>query len=212
MLEFFIKGGWVMYPILACSVVALAVAVERLIYFLRIRSNDRQLFEEVHRLLKHGKIDEGITLCDRARGPIAKAMTVCLRNFHKGPVKIEKAIEHEGSEILSDMEKYLRTLAAIAQVAPLLGLLGTVTGMVRAFRVIEDLGGKVNAVALAGGIWEALLTTVFGLVVAIPCLLVYFYFEGRVDDYEKRIHGFAHEIIDLSEEAQTNAVSPTEKD
>lgn len=212
MLEFFIKGGWVMYPILACSIVALAVAVERVIYFLRIRSNDQKLFEEVLNRLKQGRIEEGVAFCSQDKSPIARAMTVCLRNFHKGPAKIEKAIEHEGSEILSNMEKYLRTLAAIAQVAPLLGLLGTVTGMVRAFRVIEDLGGKVNAIALAGGIWEALLTTVFGLIVAIPCLLVYFYFEGRVDDYEKRIHGFAHEIIDLSEEAQTNAVSPTEKD
>lgn len=190
-----------MYPILACSVVALAVAVERVIYFLRIRSNDQQLFEEVHNRLKQGRIEQGVAVCDQAKGPIAKAMTVCLRNFHKGPAKIEKVIEYEGSEILADTEKHLRILAAIAQAAPLMGLLGTVIGMIKAFIKIEEVGGKVNAIALAGGIWEALLTTAFGLIVAIPCLLLYFYFEGRVDDYEKKMHGFVHEIIDLSEGA-----------
>ncbi|MDI6732627.1 MAG: MotA/TolQ/ExbB proton channel family protein [Planctomycetota bacterium] len=199
MLELFVKGGWVMYPILTCSVVALAVAVERALYFLRIRSNDQKLFEEVLNRLKQGRIEEGIVVCALDRSPIARAMTVCLRNFHKGHAKIEKAIEHEGSKILAGMEKHFRILASIAQAAPLLGLLGTVTGMIKAFMKIEEVGGKVNAIALASGIWEALLTTAFGLIVAIPCLLLYFYFEGRVDDYEKKMHGFVHEIIDLSE-------------
>ncbi len=211
MLELFIKGGWVMYPILACSIVALTVAVERGIYFLRIRNNNQQLFKEVSDRLKQGKIEEGLALCARAKGPIATAMSVCVKNFNKGPAKIEKKIEHEGSGILTEMEKYLRILAAIIQAAPLMGLLGTILGMIKAFIKIEEVGGKVNAIALAGGIWEALLTTAFGLVVAIPCLLVYFYFEGRVDDYERKMHGFVHEIIDLSEELQSHAVSAAKK-
>jgi biopolymer transport protein ExbB len=212
MSELFIKGGWVMYPILISSIIALAVAIERGIYFWRIRNNNQLLFEEVYNLLKRGRIENGLTLCRKSQGPIAAVLTVCLRNFYKKSSKIEKIIEHEGSGILSGMERYLRILSTVAQAAPLLGLLGTVTGMIRCFRQIEEVGGKVNAVLLAGGIWEALLTTAFGLIVAIPCLLVYYYFEGLVDDYEKRMHGFVHEIIDLSEEAQTNAVSQTEKD
>lgn len=191
-----------MYPILVCSIVALGVMIERTIYFLRIRHNNQQLFEEVRNLVKQGKVEQGLSISSQSRGPIATALTVCLKNFHKGASRIEKAIEHEGSEILANLEKHLRILASIAQAAPLLGLLGTVIGMIKAFMKIEEVGGKVNAIALAGGIWEALLTTAFGLIVAIPCLLVYFYFEGRVDNYEKKMHGFVHEMIDLSEESR----------
>jgi len=189
-----------MYPILASSIIALGVMIERVIYFLRISHDDKQLANNVRELVRQNKIDEGLKVTSQARGPIAQALTACLNNFYKGSLKIEKAIEHEGSQILADMEKHLRVLASIAQAAPLMGLLGTVIGMIKAFIKIEELGGKVNALALAGGIWEALLTTAFGLIVAIPCLLVYYYFEGRVDDYEKKIHGYVHEIIDLSEE------------
>lgn len=188
-----------MYPILAASIIALGVMIERALYFLRIRHDDKQLFNQVRDLVKQNKVDEGLKVSIHARGPIARVLTACLKDFYKDVLKIEKTIEHEGSQILADMEKHLRILASIAQAAPLMGLLGTVIGMIKAFMKIEELGGKVNALALAGGIWEALLTTAFGLIVAIPCLLVYYYFEGRVDDYEKKIHGYVYEIIDLSE-------------
>ncbi len=189
-----------MYPILAASIIALGVMIERALYFLRIQYDDKQLFNQVCDLVKQNKIDEGLKVSTQARGPIARVLTACLKDFYKDVLKIEKNIEHEGSQILADMEKHLRILASIAQAAPLMGLLGTVIGMIKAFMKIEELGGKVNALALAGGIWEALITTAFGLIVAIPCLLVYYYFEGRVDDYEKKIHGYVHEIIGLSEE------------
>ena len=211
MLELFYKGGWVMYPILACSIVALAVSLERVIYFMRIRNNDDRLLEKTRTLLKTGMIEDCITACNDSRGPVASAINVCLHNISKGPEKIETVIEHQGSGILTEMEKRLRVLAIIAQATPLMGLLGTVIGMIKAFMKIEDVGGRVNATALAGGIWEALLTTAFGLCVAIPSLLVYHYFEGRVDDYEKKIHRIVHEIIDISEDIKDNAVPQTEK-
>lgn len=189
-----------MYPLLAASIIALGVMIERALYFLRIRHDDEQLFKQVHDLVKQNKIDEGLKVASQTRGPIARVLTACLKDFYKDALRIEKTIEHEGSQILADMEKHLRILASIAQAAPLMGLLGTVIGMIKAFMKIEELGGKVNALALAGGIWEALITTAFGLIVAIPCLVVYYYFEGRVDDYEKKIHGYVHKIIGLSEE------------
>jgi len=100
------------------------------------------------------------------------------------------------------MEKYLRILSVIAQSTPLMGLLGTVTGMIQAFMKVEEAGGRAGITALAGGIWEALLTTAFGLCVAIPSMIIYHYFEGRVDDYEKKIHRYVHDVINRAGEAK----------
>lgn len=211
MLDLFLKGGWVMYPILACSIVAFAISLERAIYFLRIRNNDQILLSKIRTLLETGKIEECISICNSSRGPVATAINICLKNIHKGQMKIERVIEHKGSEILTQMERHLRILASIAQATPLLGLLGTVMGMIKAFMKIEELGGRVNATALAGGIWEALLTTAFGLIVAIPAMLIYHYFEGKVDHYEKKVHNAVHEIIDFAEELESNAISQTKK-
>lgn len=202
MVDLFVKGGWMMYPILAASVLVLAVAVERCVYFLRIRNDDDTLFRKVHDLLTGGKAAESVAACEAARGPVAASLAVCLRNLHKGAERAEVLIEHEGSDLLADLEKHLRILSVTAQAAPLMGLLGTVTGMIRAFMSVEAFAGRASVSALAGGIWEALLTTAFGLCVAIPAMLVYHYFEGLVDDYERKIYRFAHEILDLAKGAE----------
>lgn len=200
--ELFTKGGWVMYPILAASVLALAVIAERAVHFLRIRNDDDALYDRVRALAAKGNLKESLAACEAARGPVAASLAVCLRNLHKGAQRAETLIEHEGSDLLADLEKHLRILSVVAQTAPLLGLLGTVTGMIQAFMSVEATGGRASVTALAGGIWEALLTTAFGLCVAIPAMLAYHCFEGRVDDYERKIHRCVHEILDLSQEAE----------
>jgi biopolymer transport protein ExbB len=202
MLELFVKGGWVMYPILAASVLALAVSLERAVHFLRIRNDDDALFVRVRKLLAGGRTEECLAACKSARGPVAASLSVCLRNLHKGAERTEALIEHEGSDLLAGLEKHLRILSVVAQIAPLLGLLGTVTGMIQAFMSVETTGGRASVTALAGGIWEALLTTAFGLCVAIPAMLAYHCFEGQVDDYERKIHRCVHEVLDFSREAE----------
>ena len=119
-------------------------------------------------------------------------------------------MEHLGSQLLEEMEKRLSVLSVTGQLAPLLGLLGTVIGMIRAFMKVQELGGRVNASSLAGGIWEALLTTAFGLSIAIPSLLFYYYFESKVDAYERKLHRIGHMLINLAEEIENETSSQKE--
>lgn len=212
MIDLYLKGGWVMHAILVCSVVALGVAIERAIYFFRIRGDDEGTCERLRSLLRQGKAGEALALCREARGPVASSLTACVENLDKGPARAEEAVSHQGSEALADMEKHLRILAIIAQATPLMGLLGTVIGMIKAFMKIEEVGGRVNAAALAGGVWEALLTTAFGLIVAIPAMFAYHYFEGRADDYERKIHRYAHEVVNAAEEGRNRGAPPASQD
>ncbi len=197
MLEVFVKGGWVMYGILATSVVAVAIIVERLLYFARIRNDDAGLVRAVEQGLKRTDLDKALSICRRHRGPVRKVVESCLNEWEAGCERMEDAVSYEGNRALDDMEKHLRGLSIIAQGAPLLGLLGTVMGMIRAFMRIETLGGQVNVSALAGGIWEALLTTAFGLSVAIPALFAYHYFDSKVGRYESLMRDIGERLVAL---------------
>jgi len=159
-----IKGGPVMWVLLGYSVVALAIVVERLIFFLRLpRSTD-------------GVTDANTRISPE--GVVVQAIRDAATNGVKDLVRVASRV---GSEQLVRMESGLRTLAWLGNTAPLLGLFGTITGMIKAFMVIEAAGGKVDAQALAGGIWEAMVTTGAGLAVAIPVLLLLHILEGMVD-------------------------------
>lgn len=194
MWEVFLKGGSVMYAILAVSVLGVAVIVERLIYFARNRNDDTALLERIEEALARGDLREARSQLARARGPVQRVVSACLGKWREGLESIAEAANFEGNRVVDDLEKHLRVLAIIAQGAPLLGLLGTVTGMIRTFMEIEGAGGEVNVTSLAGGIWEALLTTAFGLVVAIPALFAYHYFEAKVERYARLIRDAAERV------------------
>lgn len=195
MLELFVKGGVVMYAILAASIVAVAIIVERLIHFARIRSDDVALICTVEQSLKSADLVEALRACRKHRGPVQRVTEGCLNEWEAGCERMEDAVSYEGNRALDDMQKRLRGLSIIAQGAPLLGLLGTVMGMIRAFMRIETLGGQVNVSALAGGIWEALLTTAFGLSVAIPSLFAYHYFDSKVGRYESLMRDIGERLV-----------------
>ncbi len=180
-----------MYPILACSVLVLAVTVERAIFFLRARGDDEGLARRVQSLVAGGAHDKAIELCRGGCSPIAAALARVLENAHLDEDGLERALERESSGLLEEMERHLKLLAVVAQAAPLMGLLGTVTGMIRSFMRVEEAAGAAGAALLAGGIWEALLTTAFGLFTAIPAMLAYHYFEGRVDSAEGKMRRLA---------------------
>ena len=202
MLELLVKGGWVMYLILGCSVAALAVTIERAICFFHIRGNDQELLRQSLRLLEAGRISEAVRVCEASNGPVAATLAICFRYLSRGTDRreLQDAVEREGSTQLAELGRHLEILAVIAQAAPLLGLLGTVLGMIQAFMRVEQAGGQAETAVLAGGIWEALLTTAFGLIVAIPAMLAYHYFESRLDDYEARIRRSVHRILSREEE------------
>ncbi len=184
-----------MYPLLICSIIALGITFERIIYFIRIPNNEAGFLDQIRSFLNGKNVEAALDLSRQTRGPIARAVYLCLKNIERNQDQIEKFLEYEGADILTEMEKNLRGLSIIAQGTPLLGLLGTVLGMINAFMQIQILGGRVNPMNLAGGIWEALLTTAFGLIIAIPALFIYYYFEGKVDRYEKKIYMVVHELL-----------------
>jgi len=199
MFEFFLKGGFLMWPILLCSVMAFAIVLERLWYFCRIKTNVGNLTAQVKKILQEGKLEEAERLCKETRGPVAYILAVGIHIHKRAYPEKEKIISRAGSKELRKLEKNLRGLGIIAHISPLLGLLGTVTGMIKCFMKIQELGGRVDAQVLAGGIGEALITTAAGLSVAIPAIIFYHYFEGKVDSFSHQMKDAAESLIEWLE-------------
>lgn len=176
------NGGPFMWPIFACSIVALAIALERWMHFVRLSSDSSVLVRELRPLIEEGRVSEARRLCWQARGPVAAVLAELLEVWPAPRERREEVVSVSGSRELRRMEKRLRGLAVIGRTAPLLGLLGTVVGLVEAFMAVSAHQGRVDPSILAGGIWQALLTTVAGLVVAIPAILAHEWFESRVDE------------------------------
>lgn len=187
MIEFLSKGGVLVGPILLCSVVALAIFLERIIRFYRLRSRGEGLAEKVSR---HLDVDNEIAAREDSRNsdsPMGRILSQALEVKDQDRETLETVIVHATEKEVRDLSRYLQALATIANIAPLLGLLGTVLGMIKAFMVIQEMGGKVNAAVLAGGIWEAMLTTALGLSVALPTMIAHSYLVAQVDQYEARL-------------------------
>jgi biopolymer transport protein ExbB len=186
-IELFTKGGWVMYPILFCSVFAVAIIVAKVRQFVSLRLDDTKSVEEALVLLEQKGASELHHKLQGSKHPVAKVVlqSVALCEHSNLPLSdIEVEIGRVGSDLLRQLESWLRPLSGVAQLSPLLGLLGTVLGMISAFMTIQSAGTAVNPAMLAGGIWEALLTTAFGLTVAVPTMASYYYFEGKVDQVQ----------------------------
>ncbi len=183
-LELFRQGGPVMYVLLAFSVLALAIILAKLYQFLRCGLRRVDFVEEVMAALTKGDQAAAMACLSRERSPVARVMEAALR-CGADPAMAVRDVEAEvsrvGSAQIRALESWLRGLSAIAHLSPLLGLLGTVTGMITAFMRLQEAGSRVDPALLSGGIWEALLTTAFGLTVAIPAMAAFYYLEGEVD-------------------------------
>lgn len=199
MFEFLLKGGPLIWPILFCSVIAIAIILERFYHFKRASTNIPNLSTRIKELLLDGKLEEAENLCKNSPGPVAHILAIGIHTHKRGFQEKEKIISRAGSRELRRLQKNLRGLGIIAHISPLLGLLGTVTGMIRAFMKIQELGGRVDASVLAGGIWEALITTAAGLSVAIPAIVFYHYFEGKVDNFSHQMKDAAQALMEWLE-------------
>ncbi|NQU74263.1 MAG: MotA/TolQ/ExbB proton channel family protein [Candidatus Omnitrophica bacterium] len=200
MFEFMQRGGPVMWVIFLCSVVALAVVIERFMQLRKARIDTGKFMNEVSNLLKRNRIIEAIDMCNQTPGPISQVMKAGILKHDRSRPEIREAIEDAAVGEIPILEKNLSILATIAHIAPLLGLLGTVTGMVRAFQVIEQKATAlqpVNPKDLAGGIWEALLTTVFGLCIAIPTYVAYNFFVNKVNGFILDMEKSATDLVNL---------------
>lgn len=187
MFDFLAKGGILVVPIFLCSVVALAIFLERLIHFSRVRIRGFGLVKEVAGYVRDGEHARAIDLVGENKSPMARILAGALEVIDSDRETFETVVVHSTEEEVRELSRYLQVLATIGSIAPLLGLLGTVIGMIKAFMVIQQMGGKVNAAVLAGGIWEAMLTTALGLAVALPTMVAHSYLVSRVDRYEAQL-------------------------
>ena len=196
------RGGWIMLLIALSSVIALAIFIERYVTLRKIRVNARTFVLQIQNLLMRGRLEEAIKTCKQTPGPIAALTKATLEKYDRPYEEIKEALESAGRAEIYELEKYLGTLGTVAAVAPLLGFLGTVTGMIKAFMKIESLGGNVAPSVLAGGIWEALVTTAGGLIVGIVAIIFYNYIQGKVAQYVHDMEESSYNLLDMVRERE----------
>jgi biopolymer transport protein ExbB len=187
MFDFLAKGGVLVGPILLCSVIALALFLERLIRLNRVKVRGNGLVSSVSTHLKNGEDHQAYEVARRDVSPMGRILTQAMEVKDQDRETLEAVLVHATESETRELSRYLQALATIGNIAPLLGLLGTVLGMIKAFMIIQEMGGKVNAAVLAGGIWEAMLTTALGLAVALPTMVAHSYLSARVDRYEAQL-------------------------
>jgi biopolymer transport protein ExbB len=198
MIELIVKGGVFMYPIIFCSIVALAVFIERIFWLRRKRIIPDDFVRQVEELIRKEKFSEAVFLCQSNISSISKIFLAGLKNAKKGMWLVKEAIEERGSREALILEKHVSILATIANLTPLLGLLGTVSGMIKTFKVIS-IQGIGNPAPLAGGIAEALITTAAGLSVAIPTLVGHRFLKDKANTLVFEMEEDSIRLVDLME-------------
>ncbi len=196
MYQFVMKGGYLMYPIMLCSILTLAILFERLFALRRSRIIPEKFIIEVSDLVRQQRMEDAMTQCRLNNSSIARVLMAGISRHNKPRQQVKEAIEDIGRIEAAVLERFLTILGTIAGIAPLLGLLGTVTGMIKAFNVISH-AGIGNPQMLAGGISEALITTATGLSVAIPAFVFYKLLRSRVDKRILRMERVSIEVLDL---------------
>ncbi|MCB0282839.1 MAG: MotA/TolQ/ExbB proton channel family protein [Calditrichae bacterium] len=200
MLEIFERGGIMMYPLVAASVIALVFVVERAIALRKRKVLIPEILSVVENFSSSKDVEFARNVCSKYKGALSSLIKIALDNYHLPKNEVRELLEDQGRQDIRDLEKGLGVLETIAAIAPLLGLLGTVLGMIRVFAVIKDQGIGQTA-ALSGGISEALLTTVVGLFIGIPVLIAYNYFtnksESLILDIEKHANSLIQKIHNI---------------
>ncbi len=199
MLEVLKDGGLLMIPIGLCSFALLMFVFERAISLRQGRVIPRPFVRRFLEQLREGQLtrDDALKLCEENKSPVADVFGAAVRKWGRPAVEVEQAIIDAGERVTNGLRRYLRLFNGISTISPLLGLLGTVLGMIRAFNAIVNAGAMGRPELLAGGISQALLTTAAGLSVAIPALIAYLYFVGRVDRLIISIDSLGQQVVDL---------------
>lgn len=190
------NGGPVMIPIIFCSFLALSVFIERLLTLKREKIMPPDFFEGIKKLILADKAGEAFNLCDSNDSSLARVIKVGLKNHGRPREAVKEVIEEAGRREVAILDKYTGIVGTIANITPLLGLLGTVSGMIKAFDVISAVGVGDPAI-LAGGISEALITTASGLTVAIPAFVAYKFLLSRADTYVLEMEAYSIDLVEL---------------
>lgn len=199
MLSVFHDGGPLMYPIALCSFVLGIFVFERLVSLRRGRVIPGPFVQRFLEQLREGQLDreKAIKLCDENKSPVAVVFAAAAKKWGRTSVEVEQAILDAGERVTNQLRRHLRLFNGISQVAPLLGLLGTVMGMIMSFNAIATSAADGQREMMAAGIAQALITTAAGMLVAIPALLAYLFFLGRVDNLITTIDGLGQQVVEL---------------
>ena len=198
--EYFRQGGIFMYPLLFFSVLAATVAIERFIVFSKAKLNVSDFLTKIRKaLLVNRNVKEAIKICEQSKGPVASVMKAGLLRYGHAREDIEKTIENAALYELDRLEKRLGVLATTANVAPMLGFLGTVAGMIKSFATLAEQG-LTNPAAVAVGISEALITTATGLIIAIPAQLVYNWYTTKITRFVRDIETASNMLVETFSE------------
>ena len=195
MFEIFQQGGVIIIIISALSLVAVAIIIERLLFFRKIRVDEDKMISRLKVTLEKGHFDEALSICENNPSPITNLMRVGIEHRSYSPQVIKDMIMAAANSEIPIMERYLSTLGTIAHIAPLLGLLGTVTGNIKAFGILGNLSSVGDPSLLAQGISEALLTTAAGLIVSIPAIIFYNYLVSKVNHIIIRLENRVNELV-----------------
>ncbi len=207
MFEIVQAGGWLMVPIILCSVISAAICVER---FWTLRSQQiapRNLLAQAWNWIKNNELDARKLRELRAGSPLGQILAAGITNHRRGREVMKESIEEVANHVVHELERYLNTLGTVAAITPLLGLLGTVIGMIKVFAAIK-LEGTGNAAVLAGGISQALITTAAGLTVAIPSLFFHRFFQRRVDELVVNMEQEALKLVEVMHSDRVDARRP----
>ncbi len=193
----FRHGGLMIWVLIAASAVGILVFVDRLLHYHRAQINSMEFLNGVRNVLKRDNIVEALSICDATPGPVARLVKVAVLNRERGRDGVREALEEAGLMEVPRLEEKLNVLATLAQIAPLLGLLGTVLGFLQIFGALQLAGSQAHLEQMAGGIWKALISMAAGIAVAIPCYAGYNYLVGRVNSIVLDMEKAASEIVNI---------------
>lgn len=194
------KGGWLMIPLIITSFIAVVIIIDRYIVIKKSKLNVPAFLVKIRGMLIKEDISGAISYCIEEKSAAANIVKNGLKKYHLGQVRVKESIENTGRQEIAKLEKGLSVVATIAAIAPLIGFLGTVTGMIQAFMRIEDLQGAANPSDLAGGIWEALITTAVGLAIGIIALAFYNYLTSSINKLVLDMEVVSNDVLDIIEE------------
>lgn len=211
MMGYLLDGGWLMLPLLICSIALLAIVIDRARAFRAALIDHEGLRKQVNAAVAAGQLDQAITLCEQSTGPVAATLLAGLLRLkrlraggQKSAAEIEitvsKAMEDFAPKAMHGLERRLNAIVLIASISPLLGMTGTVTGMIRSFGVMAASAG-LDPGAVAGGIAEALITTAAGLLIAAPGVVIYNFFVRKIEEYTMSIEGGIAELMEAIAES-----------
>ncbi len=196
--QLIVKGGPIMIPLVLCSIIGLSVVIAKVMYFASIATDTQALRQEVFAFLKSNRVSEAVAACENSPSPVAKILLAGILKLGDSRENISHALEESSRFAIPELEKQLPILSTIAHMAPLLGLLGTVTGLTNTFHSIQVAAASMNPMSpgdFAGGISQAMLTTVAGLIIAICAFVTYNYLLSRVNHFILDMEKTGNEIL-----------------